>query len=115
MRQSDRVLFEMELKVVAPSLMSKEAVLVVQYTMYMYKIINDQSQHLLKFLTSQILVLLSPLKLSHNVRKKSSTRFSQIFSEGFETRRQIESVQETPPFVGNCPAEKLVLSACRQG
>ena len=31
MRQSDGVLFEMELKVVAPSLMWIEAVLVVQY------------------------------------------------------------------------------------
>ena len=80
MRQSDGVPFEMELKVVAPSLMRIEAVLVVQYTMYMYKIINDQSQHLLKFLTSQILVLLSPLKLSHNVcKKKAQLVFPRFF------------------------------------
>ena len=35
MRQSGRVLLGMELKVVAPSLMWKEAVLVVQYSIFL--------------------------------------------------------------------------------
>ena len=45
MKQFDRVLLGMELKVVAPSLMWKEAVLVVQYSMVSFWLNKIVSKH----------------------------------------------------------------------